>query len=134
MKNRAYLRAFLPIPAFAVVASVLIVVGTLILRNWNTDADILLAGNGLLFAITSFSYFLQLRSIRTPNPHAFVRAIYGSLIVKMVICMVAALLYGYLAKAVNKNAIFGCFMLYVVYTFLEVRILLKFLKKSPKNA
>ena len=91
-------------------------------------------GNVLLFAVTAISYFIHLRSIRTPNPHAFVRTVYGSLIVKMVVCMIAALLYGYLAKSVNKNAIFGCFILYVVYTFLEVRILLKFLKKSPNNA
>jgi hypothetical protein len=60
--------------------------------------------------------------------------IYSSLIIKMMVCMVAALLYGWLSKTVNKNAILGCFILYVVYTFLEVRALMKFIKKSPNNA
>jgi hypothetical protein len=134
MKNRAYVRAFLPILAFSLVATILILAGAQILRDRNVDDHILLGGNVLLFAVTAISYFIHLRSIRTPNPHAFVRTVYGSLIVKMVVCMIAALLYGWMAKSVNKYAIFGCFILYVVYTFLEVRILLKFLKKSPNNA
>jgi tellurite resistance protein TehA-like permease len=134
MKNRAYVSAFLPILAFSLIVSILLLAGARALRDRNIDDHILLAGNILLFAVTAISYFIHLRSIRTPNPHAFVRTVYGSLIVKMVACMVAALLYGYTTKSVNKNAIFGCFILYVVYTFLEVKILLKFLKKSPNNA
>ena len=134
MKNRAYVRAFLPILAFSLLVSILIIAGGRALRGVNLDDHILLGGNVLLFAVTAISYFIHLRSIRTPNPHAFVRTVYGSLIVKMVACMAAALLYGWMAKSVNKNAIFGSFILYVAYTFLEVRILLKFLKKLPNNA
>jgi phosphatidylserine synthase len=124
----------LPVPAVFAIFSVLIFFGRQILREWNTDPWVLASGNDILFGLTAISYFLHIKSIRTPNPHVFVRAVYGSLIIKMMVCMVAALLYGWLAKSVNKGAIFGCFILYVVYTFLEVRILLKFIKKLPNNA
>jgi hypothetical protein len=134
MKNKAYGRAFLPILAVFLVASGLIIAGAVVLKEWNTDGRVLLGGNELFFGLTAISYFLHIKSLRAPNPHVFVRTIYGSLIIKMMVCMVAALLYGWLTKSVNKNAIFGCFILYVIYTFLEIRVLMKFLKKSPSNA
>jgi hypothetical protein len=134
MKNKAFTRQFLPILIVFIVTSLLIIFGRQELREWNTDAWALESGNDILFGLTLVSYFLLVKSIRSPNAHAFVRMVYGSLIIKMVVCMIAAFLYGWLMKPVNKNAIFGCFILYVVYTFMEVRILLKFLKKSPDNA
>ena len=130
MKNKA----ILPILLVFGISSILIILGSHTLRQWNTDPWVLESGNNILFALTAISYLLHLKSIRTPNPHAFVRMVYSSLIIKMMVCMVAALLYGWLAKPVNKNAIFGCFILYAAYTFMEVRALMKFIKKSPNNA
>ncbi len=134
MKNRVYGRAFLPILAVFLVSSGLTLLGASLLREWKTDSGVLLVGNELFFGLTAISYLLHIKSLRSPNPHVFVRMIYSSLIIKMMVCMVAALLYGWLSKTVNKNAILGCFILYVVYTFLEVRALMKFIKKLPNNA
>jgi hypothetical protein len=131
MKNR---RAFLPILGIFLVSSGLILFGAQGMREWKTDSGALQAGNVLLFGLTAISFFLHIKSMRSPNPHVFVRMLYSSLIIKMLVCMVAALLYGLLAKSVNRNAIFGCFILYVIYTFLEVKALMKFIKKSPNNA
>jgi len=51
---------------------------------------------------------------------------YGSLLLKMMVCLVAVLIYAVTAgPAVNRNGIIGCFFLYLLYTFLEVRILRK---------
>lgn len=134
MKNKVYGRAFMPILVVGLLSTGLILLGASVLRDLNTDSWVLLAGNEILFGLTAISYFLHIRSLRTPNPHVFVRMIYSSLIIKMVVCMLAALLYGALARAVNRNAIFGCFILYAVYTFMEVRLLMKFIKKSPNHA
>ena len=134
MKNKAYLRAFLPILAFFLAGSVFILIGTPILKDWNADRSVLLGGNELLFVLTSISYLLHLKSLRNQNPHFFVRMVYGSLIIKMFACMIAAGAYGLLSPAINKSGILGCFILYIVYTFLEVRVLIKFLKKLPNNA
>jgi hypothetical protein len=134
MKNKAYGRAFLPILWVFLVSSLLILIGTPVLREWNVDTRALLGGNELFFCLTAVSYLLHIKSLKNPNPHFFVRMIYGSLIIKMLVCLVAAMLYGLFAKAINKNAILGCFILYILYTFMEVRLLTKFLKKSPNNA
>jgi hypothetical protein len=131
MKNR---RAFLPILGVFLVSSGLILLGAPGLRELKTDSGVLQAGNVLLFGLTAISYFLHIKSIRSPNPHVFVRMLYSSLIIKMLVCMIAALVYGLLTKSVNRNAIFACFILYVIYTFLEVKSLMKFIKKSPNNA
>jgi hypothetical protein len=132
MKNRSW--AFLPILAVFLLSTGLILLGSSVLGEWKTDSGVLLGGNALLFGLTGISYLLHLRSLRSPNPHVFVRMIYSSLIVKMLVCMATALLYGWMARSVNRNAIFGCFILYALYTFLEVKILMKFIKKSPTNA
>ena len=134
MKNKLYGKAFLPILAVFLVSTIAILLGASVLRGWKTDGGVLLGGNELFFGLTLISYLLHIKSISSPNPHVFVRMIYGSLIIKMMVCMIAALLYGWMATTVNRNAILGCFILYVIYTFLEVRVLMKFIKKSPNHA
>jgi hypothetical protein len=134
MKNKVYTRAFLPILIVFLFTSLFILIGSPVLRDWNTDSRALLCGDELFFILTTVSYFLHIKSLKNPNPHVFVRMIYGSLIIKMVVCLAAAVVYGLVARPVNKNAIFGCFILYVLYTFMEVRVLTKLLKRSPNNA
>ncbi len=56
------------------------------------------------------------------------------LLVKMLVCLLATLLYVLLAGPPNRNAIIGCFIWYILYTYLEVRILTQLNKKAPKNA
>jgi hypothetical protein len=134
MKNKVYTRAFLPILVVFLFTSLFILLGSSVLRDWNTDCRALLGGNELFFILTVISYLLHIKSLKNPNPHVFVRMIYGSLIIKMMVCLVAAVVYGLLARPVNRNAIFGCFILYVLYTLMEVRVLTKLLKRSPNNA
>jgi hypothetical protein len=109
-------------------------IATPILNGWNADRRVLLGGNELLFALTAISYLLHLKSLKNSNPHFFVRMVFSGLIVKMLACMIAAGAYGWLSTSINKAAILGCFILYVLYTFLEVKALIKFLKKTPNNA
>ena len=105
------------------------------LASWQIDYRVLLAGNILLFAVTTVSFFLYVRGFGSKNMHAFVRVMYGSLLVKLMACLVAVLIYAAVAKAsVNRNGIYGCFILYALYTSLEVRILLQMSKKRPNNA
>jgi len=134
MKNKVFGRAFLPIFVVFLVFCLLFISAPSLLHGWNTDSKVLLGGNEVLFFVTAISYWLHIKSLRNPNPHVFVRMVYGSLLVKMLVCLVAVLFYARLTMAVNRNAIIGCFILYIVYTFLEVRILTQLTKKLPKNA
>ena len=134
MKNKVFGRAFLPIFVVFLVFCLLFISVPSLLQGWNTDSKVLLAGNEVLFFVTAISYWLHIKSLRNPNPHVFVRMVYSSLLVKMLVCLVAVLIYAKLTPVVNRNAIIGSFILYIVYTFMEVRILTQLTKKLPKNA
>lgn len=90
------------------------------------DYRVLMSGNVLLFVVTTISFLLYIRGLRNQNAHAFVRVMYSSLLVKFFVILGAVLIYAMIARtAVNRNGIFGCFVLYVVYTYLEVKTLLR---------
>ena len=73
------------------------------------------------------------KGLNNPNPHAFVRSVYGSIMIKLFLCIIVALIYiAIYQKQLNKPALFTCMGLYLVYTFMEVSILMKMLKhKEP---
>jgi hypothetical protein len=105
-----------------------------LLTRWNVDPDVLMIGNLLLVMVTLLSYLLLYRGVQSVNPHAFVRAMYLSFIIKFFIIVVAAALYILIAKSnVNKAGLITCLFLYLVYTFMEVSVLTKMMKQK-KNA
>ncbi|MEI9808890.1 MAG: hypothetical protein WDO16_14060 [Bacteroidota bacterium] len=107
-------------------------------KSWLTrkgiDTDVVIIGNLVLFLVSLFSFLLTYRSLSSANPNSFVRAMYGSFIIKFFVCAIAAFVYIMMAKKnVSKPALFVCMGLYVVYTFMEVSSLIKLLKQR-KNA
>jgi hypothetical protein len=137
MENKVTGRSFLPIVLTFIVISVLTLVFRPILAAWKLDYGVLLWGNALLFLLTTSSFYLYTKGISDNNPHVFVRALYGSLLIKFLGCMLAVLIYAAISRqGVNRNGILGCFALYMLYTFLEVRILLQLSKRKnvTKNA
>jgi hypothetical protein len=134
MKNKVVGRAFLPIIVVFLVLCLIILGLSSILHEWNVDGRVLLGGNAVLFFVTAISYWLHIKSLRSSNPHFFVRMVYGSLLVKMLVCLLAVLIYALQTRVVNRNAIIGSFIIYIIYTFLEIRILTQLTKKLPKNA
>lgn len=134
MKNKVVGRAFLPIFVVFLVLCLLIAGLSSLLHEWNVDRQVLLGGNAVLFFVTAISYWLHIKSLRTSNPHVFVRMVYGSLLVKMLVCLLTVLIYALRSGVVNRNAIIGSFIIYIIYTFLEIKILTQLTKKLPKNA
>lgn len=93
----------------------------------------MIIGNLILFAATGVSFFLFSRSMGAKNPLAIVRALYSGVFSKMMICLITVFIYiSIVGKGVNKGGIFGCMILYVLYTAFEVVILMK-LSKQKKN-
>lgn len=134
MENKVGNRPFLPIGVVFVLLSLVIVLARMPLVAARFDYRVLLGGNLLLFGVTAISFYLYSKALRGNNPHAFVRMMYGSLLVKMFACLAATLFYAWWAgPAVSRNAIFGCFGLYIIYTWLEVKILMRLSKKSSQN-
>ena len=104
------------------------------LDRWGADQDVLIIGNALLFLVTIVSFVLAQRGLKSTNPHAFVRSVYGSIMIKLFVCLIAAFIYIFLfRKDLNKPAFFTLMGLYLVYTFIEVSTLTKMLKQRANG-
>ena len=134
MENKLQGRPILPISIAFFICSIGITVGRSLLLRWNTDFGVLLTANAILYGVTYISFILYSKALRNTNIQVFIRMVYGSLLVKMLVCLLAVVLYALLAGPVNRNAILGSFVLYILYTYLEVKVLLKLSKKPSKNA
>jgi len=131
-KNK--LKGFVPVVLVFIALNGFFVSGKNMLRRWNVDQDVAIIGNSMLFIITLISFLLAQRGLKNPNPHAFVRSVYMSVMLKLFVCIIAAFVYISLYKTnLNKPALFICMGLYLGYTFLEVSVLTKMLKQK-KNA
>ncbi len=118
---------------FLILSMIIFVLGNRM--AWpGVDLFVLLAGNIVLFGATLLSFFLYKKALANNNAQAFLRYIYGGMFLKMIICIAAALVYIFIARnTVNKYALLGCFGLYIIYTFIEVKILMQ-MSKQQKNA
>jgi hypothetical protein len=135
MGNKVSRRSILPIVLVFIIITLVVAIGRSLLARWGVDAGVLLGGNTLLFLVTFISFSLYVKALQNDNIQVFLRLMYGSLLVKLFVCMIAAFIYAYLAgKAINRNGILGCFILYILYTFMEVRILIRRTKKLPHHA
>jgi hypothetical protein len=132
LRNR--FREFVPVVLLFVLVNALAISLRTSWVTWNVSQDLLIYGNLFLFAITFLSFLIAEKGLQNKNPHAFVRSVYGSIMFKLFICLIAAFIYiAIYKKGLNKPAFFACMGLYLVYTFLEVSILTRLLRKRPNE-
>lgn len=123
-------RGFLPIVILFVLLNAFFIIGRSLLERWGASQDVLIWGNLLLFALTMISFIVAQKGLKSTNPHAFVRSVYGSIMLKLFVSLIAAFVYIFLTrKELNKPAFFTLMGLYLVYTFLEVSTLTRMLKQ-----
>lgn len=131
MTNKTVSRSFRPLLLIFIIITALLIIGRARLAQWNIDGNVLMIGNLVLFAATALSFFLFSRSMGTKNAQAIVRTVYTGVLSKMMVCLVAVFIYISIAgKGVNKAGIFGCMVLYLLYTTIEVAILMKLSKQN----
>jgi len=131
MKNE---KSWLPLILLFIFLNCFFIAG----KNWllkkGVDHEVLIVGNLVLFFATALSFFVYQRSLKSANPHASVRGMYGSFMIKFFVCLISAFIYIMVAKKnVNKPALIICMGLYIVYTVIEVYALQKLLKKKGRN-
>lgn len=132
--NRTSLRLLRPMILVFILLNAFFLAGKNWIINRGADQEVLIIGNLLLFAVSIITFLASHRSLHSSNPNVFVRAMYGGFIIKFFAVAVAAFIYIMITKKnVNKPALFSCMLLYVVYTFIEVKTLLGVLKQK-KNA
>lgn len=95
---------------------------------------IMVAGaNTLLFAICTISIRSQIKSVNNSNPHAIVRSVMGSVVLKLFVLGTAAFIYLYnVGEAQSVNGIFLSMGLYIIYTWVEVRMAMQ-IKPTTKD-
>ena len=95
------------------------------------DTNVLLIGNFFLCALTFFSFYMLYKGMKAATTAGFLRSVYGSFMIKLLLVALLVLGYAFLYKEnINKPSLFTCMFLYLVYTFIETRALLKLSKKS----
>ena len=131
---RTNTKPILPLVLVFIVINAFLLTGKGILSRWEADRDLLLIGNLLLFIITFISFILGKRGLNSANPHAFVRSVYTSMMLKLFGCAIAAFIYiASYRNEVNKPALFLLMSLYLLYTFIEVSILTRMLRQKSNG-
>jgi hypothetical protein len=96
------------------------------------DTIAAMGGNILLLLVTFFSIWSILKTLHSKNPHAFVRGVNTSVLVKLMLCALAAFVYIFVkgSNNVTMGTVFAFLVMYIVYTAIEVRQLLKLNNKK----
>jgi hypothetical protein len=134
MENKPNRNPALPIFFVFIVIALLSFMLKMLFEKTGIDFYIVEAGNFVLFLAAVISFFVMRKGLQNANPYAFVRMTSAGMMLKMAVCIIAVLMYGLTFRSkVNKGAIFICFAFYFLYSFIEVKILLR-LSKQQKNA
>jgi hypothetical protein len=123
-----------PIILLFIVLNALIIVFRRSLTSEGFNVDMLIIGHIILFGITMISFVLLSRGMKATSTPAFLRSIYGSFMIKFFIVTISVFGYAFYAKAgLNKPGLFTLMFLYLVYTFLEIKTLMKLSRKGNTN-
>ncbi|MBA2330971.1 MAG: hypothetical protein M3413_11265 [Bacteroidota bacterium] len=127
-------KTLMPLAVLFIVLNGFFISGKNLLNKWGTDQDVLIIGNLFLMIITLFSYLIASRGLKSENTHAFVRAVYSSILIKLFITLIAAFVYiSVYRKELNKPAFFTLMGLYLLYSFIEVKTLTRQLKEKKNG-
>ncbi len=119
-------KIFLPMVLVFVVINLLALLMGSVFKKWDVDPWVVAGANGLLFLISVYNAIQHLKTMSQSNPHAMIRGVMGSTVLKLFVLGTAAFIYLYHAGE-NKNVkgLFFSMGLYILYTWLDVRIALK---------
>ena len=118
-------------PSFIIYIVVMII--SVLLRENDmfpeVDFDILMYGTTIVFLVSVFSFLLLSNSLRSSNPQVFVRAMYGSFVLRFFVIAIAAFIYIMVAKKdVNKPALFASLGLYFIFMLIEISVLTRLMR------
>ncbi len=125
-------RLYLPLIILFIFVNAISIVFKPFMLSHQIDNLVIIIANTLLFFISILSLVMQSKSVNNKNPHAMVRGVMGSVVLKLFVLGTAAFLYLYAAgESKSVNALFISMALYLFYTWVEVRLALRL--NPPKN-
>ncbi len=127
-------RLFVPVVLLFIILNALFLTAKNWLLKYGFSQEVLIMGNLILFLVTLVSLYFHVKGFLHKNIQVFFRSVYGSLMVKMVVCAAAVIIYALLSRPnLNKPALYICMALYFVYSFIEVRMVFRLLKQKKNN-
>ncbi len=115
------------------VTTIVILVFRNLLHQHGFSWNVLFVGNVVVFLVTAFSVLFLSKALRADTTAQFLQHTYVSILLKLFVCGIVAFVYIFTHKShINKRALFACMGLYLVYTFIERRIIMKY-SKERKN-
>jgi len=126
----------IPLVIVFIITAALIYVFRNLLETRGFDWQVLTSGNIFVYIVTAVSMILLSKGINATNTNAFLRNAYGAILIKLFACAGAAFIYiVYTGKNLNKPALFACMGLYLIYTFVELSVIMKQsnARKNVKN-
>jgi multisubunit Na+/H+ antiporter MnhE subunit len=131
MPNGSDRKIYLPVLYLFLGLSALFLLLHWLLPGTAVDYRVLITGNLLLFLVGWISLRMNVKAMKHQNVQVFLRLVYSSFLLKFFVLAICAFIYIFLfKKQINKPGLFGCFGLYFIYTFLEVRSVMKQSKKT----
>jgi hypothetical protein len=131
-----YNKNIIPLVTVFFVIAVPVYVFRNFLELHGVDWQVLTGGNIFIYLVTALSMNLLAKGMNAPDTNAFLRNAYSGILIKLFACAGAAFVYILAAgKNLNKPALFVCMGLYLVYTFVELSVIMKHsnAKKNVKN-
>ncbi len=124
-------KSILPLVGLFLVISFVTMIFKVSLNQQGLDWQVLMGGNIFLYIVTAISFHLLREGMVAATTSAFLTRVYGSILLKLFGCAIAALAYIFISGSkLNKPALFTLMGLYLVYTFVEMRILMKHIKQQ----
>jgi len=116
----------IPVIVLFLVVNLCVFAGRNFLHSQGFAIRFLLAANFLLLGLSVAGFFIQLKTLGAVNVHAFARGIYTSLLLKIFTVIAVLGVYLYINQGhVNRASLFTAMALYIVYTVVEVKQLMK---------
>lgn len=131
--KKEYGQLIRPLVILFVLANALLLAFQTKLEAKNISIDVVISANLLLFIVGAANVYFQLKSLRNPNlsSSAVIRGLMAGTFLKLFVLAAAAMIYLVAAGAGRSiNAVFVGMALYIIYTWLEVKISLRL---NPKK-
>jgi hypothetical protein len=129
-------KATAPLVIVFVLSAGLILIFRQFLEQRGFNAQVLSVGNFFVYLVTTVSMRMLSKGLQAENTNAFLRGAYSGILLKLFACAGAAFIYILVSgKNLNTPALFAIMFLYLVYTFVELSIIMKQsnARKNVKN-
>lgn len=124
-------RLLYPMLVLFAIISVLILSMAGFLKKYGIDTNVLLVANGIFLLINILVFLMQKKAHSHSNPNVFVRAVMGGMMLKMLVCAIAVIVYVVsIGNTYNKKAVFISLFIYLIYLAVEVATLMRLNNKK----